>query len=77
MPAGSQRTGASPYFQYSWKSSTAFSLDERPAVPGKRGQGQVVSYSLSPSFAWTATPRVVKFHFKRSGKEGAIFWSIT
>jgi hypothetical protein len=76
MPTVSQRTGANPYFQYSWKSSTAFSV-VRPALSGKRGQGQVVSYSLSPSFAWTATPRVVKFGFKKSGKEDAIFWSIT
>jgi hypothetical protein len=74
MAAGAQRAG-DPYFRYAWESLTAFRLVVRPAVPGKRGQ--VVRYSLSPSVSWTATPRVVKFRFKRAGKEGRIFWSLS
>ena len=72
MPTGSQRTGAGPYAQYFWDSRTTFSLVVQPSVWGK--SGQVVSYSLSPAVAWTATPRVLRF--KRSGKEGAISWSL-
>jgi hypothetical protein len=73
MPV-SKSKGANPDFHYSWKSSTTFSV-VKPAGSGKGGQ--VASYSLSPLFEWTATPKAVKFRAKKSGKDGAIVWSIT
>lgn len=72
MAARSQRAGAGPYFHYAWTSSTAFSV-VRPAAAGKRGK---VSYSLTPTFTWNASPRVVNFRFKKPGKGGAISWSL-
>jgi hypothetical protein len=75
MPV-SKSKGANPDFHYSWKCSTTFSV-VKPAGSGKGGQGQVASYSLSPLFEWTATPKAVKFRAKKSGKDGAIVWSIT
>jgi hypothetical protein len=75
--AGSQRTGANPYFSYAWKSTTAFSLAVKPTRLGKRGGGQVISYGLKPSFEWSATPRAVKFRIARADKKGSISWSVT
>ena len=77
MAAGSQRTGASPYFSYAWKGTAAFTLAAKPARVGKRGGDQVISYSLKPSFEWSATPSVVKFRFARDDKKGSISWGVT
>jgi hypothetical protein len=71
MPSGTQRI-VDPYFQFAWTSRTEFSL-ARPARSGERGE--VIKYSLSPSWKWTAAPRAVKFRFKTS-KDGAVSWSL-
>lgn len=63
MAAGSQRTGANPWPSYAWKDTAAFTLSAKPARAGKRGGDQVITYSLKPSFEWSATPNVVKFRF--------------